>query len=460
MCARARCVRSRSPAGGASRRCLRCRRLPRRCRDMRQGPGPASARPRARLRPSSHASIARSAPCSRSRRSRRGSPISARCRCRSMPRSSLPSSPLNPRSGARSCGSPTSRRNNRGTRLAARLASNCLGGGRMFDLRRREFITLLGGAAAACPLAVRAQQPAMPVIGFLSNASPNVYALRLGAFRQGLKEAGYVERQNVEIEYRSAESENSRLPALAAEMVHRQVAVIVAAGGSPSAVAAKEATATIPIVFGVAVDPVEVGLVASLTRPGGNPTGVANLNVEVGPKRLELLHELVPTATIIAVLENPTSPTAEPFSRALQPAARALGLQLHVLLASTDRDFDTVFATLVQLRAGALVISPDTFFNTRSEQLAVLALKHAVPAIYQYRPFVAGGGLMSYGSDQTEYYRLVGIYTGRILKGEKPADLPVVQSTKVELIINLKTAKALGLTVPLPLLGRADEVIE
>jgi putative tryptophan/tyrosine transport system substrate-binding protein len=327
------------------------------------------------------------------------------------------------------------------------------------QLKRREFVTLLGGAAA-WPLAARAQQPAMPVIGFLSNASPNVYALRLGAFRQGLKEAGYVERQNVEIEYRSAENENSRLPALAAELVHRQVAVIVAAGGSPSAVAAKEATATIPIVFGVAVDPVEVGLVASLTRPGGNLTGVANLNVEVGPKRLELLHELLPTATIIAVLENPTSPTAEPFSRALQPAARALGLQLHILHASTDRDFDTVFATLVQLRADALVISPDTFFNTRSEQLAALALQHAVPAIYQYRPFVAGGGLMSYGSDQTEYYRLVGIYTGKILKGEKPADLPVVQSTKVELIINLKTAKALGITVPLPLLGRADEVFE
>jgi putative tryptophan/tyrosine transport system substrate-binding protein len=326
-------------------------------------------------------------------------------------------------------------------------------------VKRRAFITLLGGAAA-WPLAAGAQQPAMPVIGFLSNASPNVYALRLGAFRQGLKEAGYVERQNVEIEYRSAESENSRLPALAAELVHRQVAVIVAAGGSPSAVAAKEATATIPIVFGVAVDPVEVGLVASLTRPGGNLTGVANLNVEVGPKRLELLHELLPTATMIAVLENPTSPTAEPFSRALQPAARALGLQLHILHASTDRDFDTVFATLVQLRADALVISPDTFFNTRSEQLAALALQHAVPTIYQYRPFVAGGGLMSYGSDQTEYYRLVGIYTGKILKGEKPADLPVVQSTKVELIINLKTAKALGLTVPLPLLGRADEVIE
>ena len=327
-------------------------------------------------------------------------------------------------------------------------------------MKRREFMTLLGGAAAAWPFAARAQQPAMPIIGYLTNASPDVNALRLGAFRQGLKEAGYVERQNVEIEYRSVEGRNDRLPALAAELVHRQVAVIVAAGGSPSAVAAKAATATIPIVFAVAVDPVEVGLVVSLTQPGGNLTGVSNLNVEVGPKRLELLHELVPTATIIAVLENPTSPTAEPFSRALQPAARALGLQLHVLHASTDRDFDTVFATLVQLRAGALVISPDTFFNTRSEQLAALALQHAVPAIYQYRPFAAAGGLMSYGSDQTEYYRLVGIYTGKILKGEKPASLPVVQSTKVELIINLKTARALGLTVPLPLLGRADEVIE
>jgi putative tryptophan/tyrosine transport system substrate-binding protein len=328
-------------------------------------------------------------------------------------------------------------------------------------MKRREFITLLGGAVGAWPLTARAQQGGpMPVVGYLTNASPDVNALRLGAFRQGLKEAGYVERQNVEIEYRSAEGQNNRLPALAAELVHRQVAVIVAAGGSPSAVAAKAATATIPIVFAVAVDPVEVGLVASLTRPGGNLTGVANLNVEVGPKRLELLHELLPTATIIAVLENPTSPTAEPFSRALQPAARALGLQLHVLHASTDRDFDTVFATLVQLRADALVISPDTFFGTRSEQLAGLALQHAVPAIYQYRPFAAAGGLMSYGSDQTEYYRLVGIYTGKVLKGEKPANLPVVQSTKVELIINLKTARALGLTVPLPLLGRPDEVIE
>ena len=300
----------------------------------------------------------------------------------------------------------------------------------------------------------------MPVIGFLSNASPDLYAIRLRAFRQTLKEAGYVEGQNVAIEYRWAEGQNDRLPALAAELVDRHVDVIAAAGGTPSAVAAKAATASIPIVFAVAVDPVKIGLVASLNRPGGNLTGITNLNAEVGPKRLELLRELIPTATSVALLVNPTSPVAEPFTRAMQAAARTLGLQLHVLQASTEQDFDRVFAELVQLRAGALVISPDVFFNTRSEQLATLSLRHAVPAIYQYREFAAAGGLMSYGSDETEYYRLIGIYTGRILKGEKPADLPVVQSTKVEMILNLKTAKALGITVPLPLIGRADEVIE
>jgi putative ABC transport system substrate-binding protein len=326
-------------------------------------------------------------------------------------------------------------------------------------MRRRSFITLLGGAAAAWPLAAWAQQSGMPVIGLLSNTSPDGYAIRLRAFRQGLKEAGYVEGRNVGIEYRWAEGHNDRLPALAAELVRHQVAVIMA-GGSPSAVAAKAATATIPIVFEVAVDPVEVGLVASLNRPGGNLTGVTNLNVEVGPKRLELLHELLATATIIALLVNPTSGIAEPFLRALHPAAHTLGLQLHVLHASTDRDFDTVFATLVQLRAGALVIMPDLFFHSRHEQLAALALRHALPAIVQYRPFVAAGGLMSYGASEMDNHRLVGIHVGRILKGEKPADLPVVQSAKVELIINLKTAKALGLTVPLPLSGRADEVIE
>ena len=324
---------------------------------------------------------------------------------------------------------------------------------------RRKFLATLGGAAA-WPLAGRAQQAAIPVIGFLSSASPNLYSDRLRTFREGLKEAGYVEGRNVEIDYRWAEAHNDRLPVLAAELVHRQVAVITASS-TPSAFAAKAATATIPIVFGVAVDPVKVGLVASLNRPGGNLTGVTNLNVEVGPKRLELLHELLPAATTFAMLVNPTSPsTAEPSSRTLQVAARTLGLQLHVLHTSTERDFDTVFATLVQLRAGGLVIMPDTLFLAHSEQLGALTVRHAVPTVYAYRPFAAAGGLMSYGSDETEYYRLVGIYVGRILKGEKPADLPVQQSTKVELIINLKTAKALSITVPLPLSGRADEVIE
>jgi putative ABC transport system substrate-binding protein len=330
-------------------------------------------------------------------------------------------------------------------------------------MQRRKFIALLCGAAASSnlwPLPLSAQQPAQPVIGFLSSASPDLYANRLRAFRQGLKEAGYVEGQNVAIEYRWAESQNDRLPALAAELVQRHVDVIAAAGGTPSAVAAKAATATIPVVFGVAVDPVKIGLVASLNRPGGNLTGITNLNVEVGPKRLELLRELIPAATNIAVLVNPTSPIAEPFARAMQAAARTLGQQIHVQQASSEQDFDKVFADLARLRAGALVISPDVFFNTKIEQLAVLSLRHAVPAIFQYREFAAAGGLISYGSDETEYYRLIGIYAGRILKGEKPADLPVVQSTKVEMILNLKTAKALGITVPLPLLGRADEVIE
>jgi putative tryptophan/tyrosine transport system substrate-binding protein len=330
--------------------------------------------------------------------------------------------------------------------------------------KRREFVTLLGGAAALSinwPLATRAQQPAMPVVGFLSTASPRLYEHRLRPFREGLKEAGYVEGRNVEIDYRWAEAQDNRLPVLASELVQRRVAVIVAAGGTPSAVAAKAATTTIPVVFGVAVDPVEVGLVASLNRPGGNMTGVTNLNVEVGPKRLELLHELLPSVTVIGVLVNPASPAiAESFTRGMQVAARTLGLQLHVLHASSEREFDTVFATLAQLRAGALVISPDVFYNARSEQLAALTVRHAVPAIFQYRAFVEAGGLMSYGSDETEYYRLVGVYAARILKGERPADLPIQQSTKVELIINLKTAKALGITIPLPLVGRADEVIE
>jgi len=326
-------------------------------------------------------------------------------------------------------------------------------------LKRREFITLLGSAAALWPLTARAQQ-AVPVVGVLSAEWPNLISDRLRAFHDGLRETGYVEGRNLAIEYRWAEGRNDRLPALAAELVRRQVTVIVATS-TPAVLAARIATTTIPIVFFVAADPVQLGLVTSLSRPEGNLTGVITLNVEVAAKRLQLLHELVPTATIVALLVNPSNTAlAETITKELEAAARTLGVQLHVLHASSERELDTAFATLVQLRAGALVIGADALFNSRSEQLAELTIRHRVPAIYQFREFVSAGGLMAYGSTVLDTYRPLGVYTGRILKGEKPAELPVQQATKVELVINMKTAKALGLTVPLPLIGRVDEVIE
>jgi ABC-type uncharacterized transport system substrate-binding protein len=331
----------------------------------------------------------------------------------------------------------------------------------MFDIGRREVLRILGGAMVAWPVVARAQQPSMPVIGFLGPASHELFAHRVRAFHQGLSETGYLEGQNVAIEYRWAEGRNDRLPGLAADLVRRRVSVIAAMGSTPAALTAKAVTTTIPIVFEVGVDPVQAGFVASLARPGGNLTGVTTLNYELAGKRLELLHQLVPMATVIGVLINPTNPIiADTLSRELPLAARTLGLKLHVLHASDERDFDTVFATLVQLRADGLVISSDFLFTGQSEQLAALTVRHALPTIYEYREFAAAGGLMSYGGSPTEPSRLAGVYTGRILKGEKPADLPVQQATKVELILNLKTAQALGLTVPLPLLGRADEVIE
>jgi ABC-type uncharacterized transport system substrate-binding protein len=322
----------------------------------------------------------------------------------------------------------------------------------MPDMKRREFIALLGGGGlllVAKARRARGQQPAMPVVGFLNPTSLDGYRPMVNAFRQ-----------NVVVEYRWAEGQIDRLPALAADLVHHQVTVI-AASSTPATLAAKTATTTIPIVFEIGGDPVRLGLVASLNRPGGNVTGVTNLNVEVLPKRLELLQELVPTTRVVALLVNPTDPAnAEPGLRASQAAARTLGLDLHVLNASTESDFDGVFASVIQLRAGGLVIGSSVLFTARSEQLAALALRHAVPTVYQNRGFVAAGGLVSYGGSIADAHRLTGVYAARILKGEKPGELPIQQGTKVELLLNLKTARAFGLTVPTALLVRADEVIE
>jgi putative ABC transport system substrate-binding protein len=325
-------------------------------------------------------------------------------------------------------------------------------------MRRREFIGLVGGAAA-WPLAARAQQRPMPVIGYLKSGSAAGAVKNLAAFRQGLGSTGYVEGQNVAIEYRYADNQYDRLPALAAELIGRQVALIYA-GDNPASVAAKAANTTIPIVFRTGGDPVSMGLVASLNRPGGNITGVAFLSTTTQAIRLQMLHEAVPKAAVIGVLANPTNPNSEPNTREALEAARKLGLELHVLHASSDQDIDAAFATLVQLRAGALAIDGDTFFASRLVQLAILSARHAMPAIYTVRDFPDAGGLMSYGASNTDADRLGGVYAGRILKGDKPGDLPVQQAVKVELIINLKTAKALSVDFPLTLLGRADEVIE
>ena len=327
------------------------------------------------------------------------------------------------------------------------------------QLRRREFITLLGGAAA-WPLAVRAQQPAMPVIGFLHPQSPEAFAEPMRGFRQGLKDTGYVEGENVTIEYRWADNQIDRLPAMAAELVRRRVAIIVATGGGPSALAAKAATTAIPIVFNIADDPVSQRLVATLARPGGNITGVSILSTELTTKRLNLLHELVPGGVRVAVLVNPNGPSADVTVREIEAAAGTVGLKIHVLKASTSREIDAAFANFVRERPDALFVGNDAFLTSRRVQLVHLATLHRLPATYALRDYAEVGGLMSYGASLMDAYRQVGLYAGRILKGSKPADLPVVQASKFELVINLQTARLLGLTVPPTLLATADEVIE
>jgi len=329
----------------------------------------------------------------------------------------------------------------------------------MLDQSRRKLMALLGGAAA-WPLAARAQRATVPMIGVLFSESSVTSESHVRAFRQGLSDIGYVEGRNVTIEYRWADGQYDRLPMLVADLMQRQAAVIVCSGAVNGVLAAKAATKTVPIVFTTGADPVEAGLVASLSRPGGNATGVTVLAVELVAKKLELLHEVIPTATVIGVLVNPANKVAETVAKDLDALARTLGLQLHILRASNEREIDDAFSTLAQLRADALLIGPFAYFNNKSDQIAALTLRYAIPAIFQYREFAAAGGLMSYGTSIADLYRQAGIYTGSILKGDKPANLPVQQATKVELIINLKTAKAFGLTVPPSLLARADEVIE
>ena len=327
-------------------------------------------------------------------------------------------------------------------------------------MRRRDFIKVIAVSTAAWPLAARAQQPAMPVIGFLNTGSRESNVIHLTPFRQGLSEIGYVERRNVAIVSRSAEGQYDRLQALATSLVRQHVAVIATSGGTAAVLAAKAATTTIPIVFSERTDLIKSDLVASLNQPGGNMTGVSRLSTELVPKCLELLNQVVPNAAVIAFLVNPMNPSTGSITRDARETARALGRQIQVLRASTEHEIDAAFGTLVQLQVSALLIGTDTFFNSRSEQLAALTVRHAVPAIYQLREFAVAGGLMSYGASLTDAYRQVGIYTGRILKGERPADLPVVQSTRFELIINLKTAKVLGLKIPDKLLLTADDVIK
>jgi putative tryptophan/tyrosine transport system substrate-binding protein len=327
-------------------------------------------------------------------------------------------------------------------------------------MNRREFITLFGGAAVAWPLAAGAQQPALPVIGFLNSGSPVAREPFIAAFRQGLKETGYVEGQTVAIEYRFAEGRYDRLPSLASDLVRREVAVIAATGDTVSPLAAKGATTTIPIVFAAGSDPVKDGLVASFNRPGGNITGVSIISSALVSKQFELLHELVPQAAVVGILLNPTNPNVGFELSDLQNAAQTMGVQMAVLRASTESGIEAAFASLVQQRVAALLVEPEVFFLDRREQFVALAARHAMPTIYSRREYAVIGGLASYGTSLADSYRQVGIYTGRILKGEKPADLPVTRPTKFELVINLKTAKALGLTVPLTLQVAADEVIE